>query len=345
MYFYELTKAAFKLVNDMFALKPGETFVITADTESDMTVVEAAASAAFAVGAKPLVITYPAPLGVGKAADPMLPIEALTGAISHGDAWVEFNNQWMLYSTPFEDAMAVNKKLRYMCLVGMDADMMVRLIGRVDQKSLSDFIWTVGNMTGAAKTMRITTPAGCDLSFEINPENKLSCDTGEAKVPGMHMLGGQIAFIPKLASINGTLVFEGTISPVPGPITEPVVMTVVNGVVKNIQGGTAAVAFKNWLESFNDPAMFKLAHGCYGLNPGAKVTGKVIEDERVWGATEWGMGYLSVYDAPKEHFDAPSHCDGLCLNSSVWLDDVQIMDKGVFIEPGLKVMAQALGKQ
>ena len=345
MYFYELTQAAFKLVNDMFALKPGETFVITADTESDMTVVEAAASAAFAVGAKPLVITYPAPLGVGKAADPMLPIEALSGALSRADAWVEFNNQWMLYSTPFEQAMAVNKKLRYICLVGMDADMMVRLIGRVDQEALSAFIRELGDMTGAAKTMRITTPSGGDLSFEINPENKLSCDTGEAKVPGMHMLGGQISFVPRLSTINGTLVFEGTISPVPGPVTEPVAMTVVNGVVTDIRGGTAAAAFKAWLESFKDSAMFKLAHGCYGVNPGAKVTGKVLEDERVWGATEWGMGYLSVYDAPKEHFNAPSHCDGLCLNSSVWLDGVQILDKGIFTEPRLKAMAQAMGVQ
>ena len=345
MYFYELTAASTKLANDMLGLKPGETIVITADTESDMDVVQATASAAFSAGAKPMIITYPAPHGVGKAADPMLPLEALTGALLHADAWVEFNNQWMLYSTPFERAMAGNKKLRYLCLVGMDADMMTRLIGRVEQNKLSVFLRAVADKTYAANTMRITTPSGTDLEFELNPENVLSCDSGEAKTPGIHMLGGQIGFIPKLSSINGRLVFEGAILPVPGVISDTVIMTVANGVVTEIEGGAAATVFRNWLETFNDPSMLRLAHGCYGLNPGAKVTGKVLEDERVWGSTEWGLGYLSVYDAPKDHFDAPSHCDGLCLNSSIWLDGNQIMDTGKFVEPQLKKMAQGLGKE
>ena len=342
MYQYELANAARRLAEDMLGLKPGETFVITADTESDMSVVEATASAAFAAGAKPMVIAYPAPLGVGKAADPMLPVDSIAGALAHADAWVEFNNKWMLYSTPFERAMAENGKLRYLCLVGMDADMMTRLIGRVDQGRLSAFLRSVADITEAAESMRITTPAGCDLEFELNRKNKLSCDDGEAKAPGIYMLGGQICFVPKLSSINGQLVFEGSISPVPGVIGEPVVMAVEKGVVREIMGGAAAEAFRGWLEGFGDPAMFRLAHGCYGLNPGAKVTGNVLEDERVWGATEWGLGYLSAYDAPEEHFDAPSHCDGLCLNSSVWLDGKQIMDVGKFVEPRLKEMAHGL---
>jgi leucyl aminopeptidase (aminopeptidase T) len=227
----------------------------------------------------------------------------------------------------------------------MNADMMVRLIGRVDQRKLTELLRAVADMTGGAKTMKITSPSGCDLSFEINPVNKISCDDGQAKTPGMFMLGGQICFVPKLSSINGTLVFEGTISPVPGFITEPVTMTVEGGVVREIRGGQAAAEFRSWLEGFHAPAMFRLAHGCYGLNPGAKLTGNVLEDERVWGATEWGMGYLSAADAPEEHFDAPSHCDGLCLNSSVWLDGRQILDRGRFTEKRLSDLARSLGKE
>jgi len=88
-YEYELAQAAHKLVSEMLKLKPGETIVITADTESDPRVVDATAAAAFAVGAKPMVIWTASPLGVGKAADPMLPGEALAGALSKADAWVE----------------------------------------------------------------------------------------------------------------------------------------------------------------------------------------------------------------------------------------------------------------
>lgn len=83
---------------------------------------------------------------------------------------------------------------------------------------------------------------------------------------------------------------------------------------------------------------------CYGLNPGTKLTGDIVEDERVWGCTEWGIGYVSSYDAAPG-IDAKSHCDGMCLNSSVWLDDVQILDNGVFVHLELKAMAdKILGK-
>ncbi len=48
LYEYELGKASDILMRDMFAVKPGETVVITADTESDERVVNAAARSAFA---------------------------------------------------------------------------------------------------------------------------------------------------------------------------------------------------------------------------------------------------------------------------------------------------------
>ena len=69
-YDYELGKAASTLTEELFNLKPGETFVITADTESDPQVVDATARAAFAIGAKPMVIWVASPLGVGRMPTP-----------------------------------------------------------------------------------------------------------------------------------------------------------------------------------------------------------------------------------------------------------------------------------
>ncbi len=340
---YELARAAHILVTDMFRLKPGETLVITADTQSDMRVVEAVAAAAHTVGAIPMVIRLVSPLGVGKAADPMLPVDALTAALSQADSWVEFNKQWLLYSTPFERAMAQNPRLRYMCLVEMTVDMMVRLIGRIDAAALSRFMRRVSEMTQQARQMRITTPAGNDLSFNLLPEErKVSCDDGLCDTPGMHFLGGQISFIPDFETINGKMVFDGTIAPPCGFLKEPVMLDVENGRVARISGGAQAEELRRWLESFDDPNMFRVAHGCYGFNPGARLCGNVLEDERIWGCTEWGLGYLSPVDAPPDGIQAKSHCDGICLNSSVWLDGVPILDKGVVVHPELKELAEPL---
>jgi leucyl aminopeptidase (aminopeptidase T) len=319
--------------------------VITADTQTDMRVVHSVAAAAHTAGAKPMVVILASPLGVGKAADPMLPVEALTAALVHADAWVEFNEQWLLYSTPFERAMTENKKLRYSCLVGMTVDMMVRLIGRINAPLLSEFMHKVTDMTQKASHMRITTPAGNDLSFRmLSKERLVSCDDGLASTPGMHFLGGQISFFPEFDSINGKMVFDGTISPPCGFLKEPVVLEIEKGIITGIMGGRQAGELHAWLESFDDPNMFRIAHGCYGFNPGARLCGNVLEDERIWGCTEWGMGYLSPVDAPPDGIMAKSHCDGICLNSSVWLDGEMIMENGAVTHPDLKAMADRLTK-
>lgn len=338
LYEFELGKAADILTRELFKLKPGETFVITVDTESDERVVEATARAAFSAGAKPMVIWLASPLGVGKAADPMLPQDALVGALKGADAWVEFNNEWLLYSTPYDIAMKENKKLRYMCLVGMNDDMMVRCVGRIDYPLLGKFLERAANLTRAAREVHITTPAGCDIKFISDPERWLGCDVGYADTPGVHMMAGQIAWCPTPESTNGKIVFDGSIVPPLGLIKGPVTLIVEKGDIVRFEGGKEAMEFENWLKSFNDPNMSKMAHICYGFNPGAKLTGDIVEDERVWGCTEWGIGNMPWRPAA-------SHTDGICLNSSVWLDGKQILDKGKSIDPEMAELAKKLGKQ
>ena len=94
MYELELTNACYKLLHDMFDLQPGESLAITCDTESNMDVVNATAKAAFALGAKPLVLKMSTPRDCGKAGDIDMPIEPLVAAIKGCDAWVEYNNKW-----------------------------------------------------------------------------------------------------------------------------------------------------------------------------------------------------------------------------------------------------------
>jgi len=343
-YEYELGKAAKILCEDLFKLKPGETFIITADTESDKRVVDATARAAFACDAKPMVIYTAYPLGVGKAADRMLPVKALSAALSETDAWIEYNNGWLLYSTPYDVATAKNPKLRYLNACGMDVDMMVRLIGRVDFPTLEKFMDYLLKITKKAKHVRVTTPAGTAVEFDNNPEYPFVFECSRYDVPGSHMTPGQIAWAPKLETINGVIVFDGSIvPPIVGILKEPVRLIIKMGEVVKIEGGKDALEYDQWLKSFNHPQMLKLAHISYGLHPNARLSGDVVEDERIWGATEWGIGNVGPILIPGG-ISGPSHSDGICLNSSVWLDSVQILDKGVFIEPELKELSKRLGK-
>ncbi len=339
MYDYELQKAADTLIGDLFKVKPGETVVITCDSLSCMNVVNAVMSSAHAAGALPMMIKFPAPDGIGQAADPKLPIEPLTAAVSNCDVWIEFNQKWLLYSTPYLRAIEANKKMRYMCLVEYTEDVLIRTLKDLNSEKLAAFMNKVAVLNRAAKVTRMTTPAGTDVTFETNPEHTILVDAGLASKSGIYMMAGQLNVVPKFGSVNGTIVFDGTVTPPFGRNPDvPIRLTVKNSEIVKVEGGADAKAYEKWLKSFDDPGMLKMAHVAYGFNPGAQLSGNVVEDERVWGVTEWGIGYVSPIIAPPDGQQAISHTDGICIDTSVWIDGVQIMDKGKMVDPELEAM-------
>ena len=337
----ELMNSAYKLVKDVMKIKSGEEVVITADTESDWRVVEAVAEAVALLKAKPLVAWISSPPGVGKAADPYIPIKSLTALLKNSDVWIEFNKNWLLYSTPYEEAMKMNR-IRYICLVGMDTEMMVRNIGMVDIKLLYKFQRKLADITRKSKYMKITSKTGMDVEFENDPTRPVLVE-GEVFGPGEYMLFGQVDWAPIEESINGVIVFDGSIWPPKelGLLNQPVKLYVKNGEVIDIKGEYEAVIFKNWLKSFNDDKMFRIAHISYGCNPGARLKGNILEDERVWGVVEWGLGSQSSTFKGKLG-SASSHTDGICMNPTVFGDDIKIIEDGEYIHPELIDLSKKL---
>ncbi|MEW6622980.1 MAG: leucyl aminopeptidase [Bacillota bacterium] len=340
----ELAKAAHVIVNEMVKVKRGESILITIDSATEFRVAEETAKVAEAVGANVLLAWHSTPYGYGKVADARL-ADGLKAAIPNTDAWIEFNNQWLLYSTPWEIAMN-NGRTRYLFLGGLCVDRVDRCIGKLDMNAQTNFQNKVVALTKAAKQMRITTPAGTDISFKNNNMRPITNEL-TAEMPGPHFLVGQIGWAPIENSINGEIVFDGSFSGGGeadlGILTSPIKLTVKEGKIVDINGEEEAKFMKKWLEKLNDPKMYYLAHVCYGFNPGAKLTGLCTEDERVWGSTEWGLGYQGpMFEG--DLGEASSHADGICLNSSVWMDGELIMDEGKLIHPELKELAKACGK-
>jgi len=335
----EVLESAHKLLKDIMKVQEGETVVITADTGSDFNIVEATAQAAKLLEAKPLVLWYPMPPHVGKAADPYLPLKPLEAALKNADVWIEFNKSWLLYSTPW-DHVVEQGTVRYICLVGMDSDMIVRTIGRINIPKLLEFQRVLGEITKHTKKMRITTPVGTNVEFENDPSRPVFTE-GDVKGPGDYMLVGQVDWAPIEETINGTIVFDGSVWPPQelGLLREPIVLEVEQGTVIKIEGGQEARIFEKWLKSLNDPNMFKIAHLSYGCNPGAKLTGNILEDERIWGAVEWGLGNQAESFKGKVG-SAKSHTDGICLSPTVIGDGTKIIENGEYVHPKLKKLAE-----
>jgi len=355
-YEFEIGKFADKLVREIFKLKPGEQFVITADTRSNARTVNATAAAAFAAGAKPVVIWIAYPLGWGKSSDPNLPVDVLSGALQGADAWVEFH---ILHgSTPYHNAMNKNKKLRYFGLGGSfgDPDVLVRTIGRVDHGILKQLMNKTSAILKTSKHVRFVTGVGNDLEFDMpktedgqhDPNHPVGGHDGYADKPGPHMMIGQLAWAPKLDTVNGKIVFDGSLkygNMAGGIIKEPICLTIEAGQIVKFEGGKETFEFEAWLKSLNHPQMLRLAHTAIGLNPGAKISDQSnLESERFWGSTEWGIGSIVPDMIGPDGVDAPAHCDGVCLDTSIWLDGKLFMEHGKFLNPDLIELAKKLGK-
>ena len=324
----ELARASYKLMHDLIQVKPGESVLITIDSVAEFRVAEELAKAAEILGGKVMVAWHSTPKGYGAVTMPYLP------------------EQWLLYS-PIWDEAVTNGRTRQIQLGGLGVDRITRCIGDTDIPALKAFQDTLAAMTRKARKGRITNAAGTDVSFEISPDRPVTNEIDYAE-PGVHFLVGQIGWAPIEETINGVIAFDGTVSgggdAELGFLSEPLKYIVKEGRIQEIQGGRQADILREYYKSLNDDNMYLAAHVCYGVLPNAQLGECTVENERVWGSTQWGFGHQGSCFTGGAPRVAVSHIDGICLNCSVWLDDVQIMDNGKYIEPTLVELAKKLGK-
>lgn len=330
-YAFELTQAAYKLVTEVRPIQSGTQALITADTASDLRTVRATAGAVQAVGGNPTLIWYPT------ASAPMLPpLPPLAAAATAANVWFDFAVAYQLYSPAYHQAL--QNGCIYVCLTGMDVDMMVRTIGRVNYPPMQDMATHLYQLSQAAQTVRVATPAGTDLRMKIDKAGDPFWEPPPTKGGYPQMLGGQSGFMAYRESYEGTLVFDAAVWPPAdiGKLNAPIRLEIKNGYIKKIEGGSQAQFLERWLASFENPYAYLMDHACYGFNPGVtRPSGRILEDERIFGCMQFGIGATE--------YGSPAHTDGVVLNPSVWLDEIQIEAEGRYLLPELQKYCHAMG--
>jgi leucyl aminopeptidase (aminopeptidase T) len=326
---FELAAAAHKLVTEVRPVTRGQQVLVSVDSAGDERVARATAEAAHAVGAEVVFLTYPTQR------EPMLaPPSPLAKAALGADVWFDFAVAYQLYSPAYRPA--IENGCIYVTLTGMDVDMMVRTIGRVNYEPLTIMAQRLYELGQDAEYITVTSPAGCDVRMRVDKAGDPFFDNPPLKgFP--QMLGGQSWPEIHRESFTGTLVYDGAIWPPAeiGILREPVALEVLHGQVLSFDGGSEAKQYERWLRAYDHPRAMMVDHACYGFNPGVRqVSGRILEDERVFGCTQFGVGVTSQ--------GSPIHTDGVVLNSSVWFDDVQIEDAGRYVLPELVDLCRAM---
>jgi leucyl aminopeptidase (aminopeptidase T) len=331
-YAFEVAAAAQKMLSEVMLVKQGENVVITADTQSDWRIVVATAQAAYVLGAHPTVVWYET-----RETAQMEPYAPVAAAVQAADVWVEYSVQYTLYTDARRKAN--ERGCRYAAFGALDTDALVRTIGQVDYPTMLAMGDRLVDITADTSDYRITTDLGTDIVCS-NVGSHVYQSGGLGDEPGAAvMLGGQVVWQPQEQSVSGTIVVDGIAWPPDdvGIVRDPFSMEIEEGRITTIEGGTEARILQGWLDSLDDPTMMRIAHYTYGFNPGVtRFSGRVAEDERVFGVFDFGFG--GWMDRP-----AASHFDVVITAPTIVADGTVIERNGEFVDPELAEYCRNMG--
>ncbi|GAI14876.1 unnamed protein product, partial [marine sediment metagenome] len=134
---------------------------------------------------------------------------------------------------------------------------------------------------------------------------------------------GEAYIAPVENKSNGNIVVDGSFAPI-GFLKNKVTLEIKNGQIVSLKGNQRLNAvFKKYGKKERTLCEFGI-----GTNPKAKITGNVLEDEKVLGSIHIAFGHNLGFGGKNK---AKIHLDGVIKKPSVWIDEQQIIKKGKFL--------------
>lgn len=190
-----------------------------------------------------------------------------------------------------------------------------------DYKAIADHSEATHEQVTDADEIRVTSPQGTDITFEIGDREWL-LDTGLVHEAGgfSNLPAGEIFVAPETAS--GTYVVDGTMRP-HGLLADDQQLTfeVDDGFVTEISDGEIHEQIETAAEKVGQAA-YNLAELGIGTNVGVdELVGSVLLDEKAAGTVHIAIGDNAGIGGET---DAPIHLDGILREPTVFADGVEI---------------------
>lgn len=181
----------------------------------------------------------------------------------------------------------------------------------------------------ADKTVRITSELGTDVQFSLKGRTFV-LDNGDISQPGLHgnVPAGEIYTAPVEETMSGRLVIDGSVGSL-GMVERPFIIQLEGGVIKDLQPAGRGRVFEKFAEicEFDAPATKTVGEFGIGLNPGAKIVGNMLLDEKVEGTVHFAFGDSYGLGRSSSEF----HTDLLITNPSIFVEGKCVMEKGKFV--------------
>lgn len=212
-------------------------------------------------------------------------------------------------------------------------DILARLMPDLELAKESD---AAGASLEGAKELRVYSDAGTDVTFAVDsyptfvqsgfPRNDGDWDHWASS--------GMVYTYGRDDGVDGTVVFAAgdIILPFKRYVAEPITLEISSGRIETIRGGWEAELVKDYMEGFDDPDAYGLAHIGWGLNPNARWSA-LAADTRGHGMEVRGFrGNVLFSTGPNVQAGGanatPCHLDIPMRGCSLELDGTLVLDQG-----------------
>lgn len=221
---------------------------------------------------------------------------------------------------------ACRRGARVAALTQWVPDMLVSGGIDADFHAIEPTVLRVAKVFDEGSRLTVETRAGTDMVLDITGRKATPhAKTGVVRPGQFHPIPDIEAPVSPVTG-SGVIVCDASIPYLGiGLLKDPVVLKVEDGRVVSIEGGDAAARVRDKWMSLDDPTVYHLAELGIGMNPEARLTGRMLDDEGVATTCHFGIG---TSDTLGGNVKAPSHFDFVLNEPTIVVDDIVVMEEG-----------------
>jgi len=309
----QLVEISKNVLQNCLGLKAGETFLIVTD-EVKKALAESVYEAGKSLGAETMLALIQERERSGQ--EPPAPIAA---AMAASQVVLCITEHSLTHTQARKAAVAAGARLATM--PGITEDMFLEGAIAADYFRVKELTEKVTEVLNQGKQVRIE-KGGYSLTFSIEGRNG-AASNGLYLNPGEsgNLPSGEGYIAPVEGTAEGQILIDGSLANY-GKLSSPLLLTVEKGRIVKAEGEAS-----DWLLGvLGDGDGRQLGEFGVGTNEKARITGVVLEDEKVYGTIHVAFGSNNTFGGT---ISAGVHIDGVVTKSDVWIDDRKIMENGV----------------
>jgi 2,5-dihydroxypyridine 5,6-dioxygenase len=198
----------------------------------------------------------------------------------------------------------------------------------------------------AAKSLRFTNAHGTDVTYQLGTYPVVT-QYGHTDTPGRwdHWPSGFLFTGGADDGVDGRVVMGpgDIILPFKDYVREPIELTIEAGQIIDIRGGLDADLLKDYMEGFNDPKAYGIAHIGWGMLRQARWSGMMTDRRSIQMEARSFYGNVLFSTGPNAELggtnDTQCHVDMPMRNCTLYLDDEPIVIDGDLVVEDLKAPA------